>query len=50
MIFNKEKMDECGERQTAAGCICFESLSVKLNPQLIMREWYYMDEEAGIEI
>lgn len=28
----------------------FEILSMKLNSQLIMREWYYMDEEAGIEL
>lgn len=28
----------------------FWILSVKLNPQLIMREWHYTDEEAGIEV
>lgn len=49
MIFNEKEIDEYGGWQTAAGSICFWILSLKLNPQLIMREWYYMDEKAGIE-
>lgn len=47
-IFNEK--DEKGEWRPPVASICFESFFAKLNPQLIMREWDYTHEEAGIKM